>query len=360
MLKVSDDEQRSFKLYFTVRGIDLVAECYNSEGPDNVGYSAFVDWTTVANHSWWLDKLDLDLSALVSSIDEHGAHCDVSNAFKGAVLQVVNEESPEIRGDYLKKADAYDIDKHLFISGSAMLESDDRYTIAPLIDPVPGMMLVADEFGEIIRIDQDKNIPDAELYYDGRMHTIPLYYDEDNYNYWFNARDISEFPQELELGDVYVYLSSKGEFDYSKMFSDKYFASMAYLIADPIIELQNSIKELSEGMSQWIVALNQEISGLKQRVADLERKVLVKYFMKVEADGVNSGFILYSGDMTENITLQHIFINGVLDNDSLISYHDGYTYLDVRQENPRFSGNYEPLVLDQGDIVTVEFYRWES
>ena len=98
LLKVSNDEQRSFKLYFTVDGIDLVADCYNSEGPDNVGYSAFVDWSAVSDHSQWLEKLDLDLSALVSSIDEHGAHCDVSNVFKGAVLQVVDtaEVSEEI------------------------------------------------------------------------------------------------------------------------------------------------------------------------------------------------------------------------------------------------------------------------
>lgn len=159
---------------------------------------------------------------------------------------------------------------------------------------------------------------------------------------------------------MYVYLSSDGELDYNKMFSDKYFASVAYLVADPIIALQEAIKEIADGTGQLITALNQEISGLKERVSALERKVLVKYFTRIEADGINSSFILYSGDMTDNVIIEHVFINGVLDTDSSINFHDGYTYVDIRQQNPRYSGNYEPVVLAAGDMITTEFYRWEN
>lgn len=88
-----------------------------------------------------------------------------------------------IEQNYLPKEDAYDIDKKIFISGSAMHITDDRYSIAPLYEPQSGMMLAGDDFGEVIKIDNDKNIPDAELYYAGAMHAVPLHYDEDNYEY---------------------------------------------------------------------------------------------------------------------------------------------------------------------------------
>ena len=275
----------------------------------------------------------------------------------GGRLETIESKLPEEGDEYLKKSESYDVVVKQLFSTTATLIADDRYELTPLIEPLPGMIIKGFGFGEIARINDDRSIDECPIYYEGAERWEPVFYDSENDKYWFNAKNASEFPQELEIGAIMTYVAPD---DSLNMATDKFFGVLAYLIADPILELQKAVQELSSGMGQWITALNSEIQGVKERVAALERKVLVKYFLRVEGNGTDDEFILYAGDETQDIVIQHIFINGVLDNDSTLTYHDGYTHVQIRQENPRYSGNYEPVVLEQGDIVTVEFYKWSN